>query len=307
MKFSRIIVILIAAAAASCSNGFEIPPVSFTGGNPGLAQGGKTTMEQYDQALAWLTKQHLYARKALELTPPNFYSASKEIRGILKNLQKMQALTAEPTATDIGEYIARYSKLLEAVERHTAGQTTIDRLTRYEREIKSRFSTGQVPILVEVPREGTKPKKDGKKATKKEDEDADALPPPEEERAGDDAEPEKPVEKAPKQKDTGDLPFWVLYKSWQQVHADLVSAYGANRECGRHYERVTRVVEMLAAAAEEGESRDTLLLCGRSYGAVHKKTEGFTSLPEKLTRENILAQLEQVADIIRSYFDPDKN
>ena len=65
------------------------------------------------------------------------------------------------------------------------------------------------------------------------------------------------------------------------------------------------MVKRMAGSVVESK-RATLQICVKAYEAAHDKTKGFTVLPKDVTLENIASELDTIAGVIRSNYDPDK-
>lgn len=288
MKFAVAAALLLLLAACASDETAELPPFSIGGKGISAMTDARTPSERYEEAYSWLTKLHLNVRRSLETSPTNAFSASADLREIIEKLRTMQSLTAEPAVAALESYIARYVRILEAVEAGRGSGALVSDLNRWEQEIRTKYHLSEVQIVPPAAREpGTVP------GVKTPGEDRLPTPP-----GGED--PSKPGE-AP----ASGAPFWVLYKAWEQVHADLAAAYRAKTECVGHCNRAVDLVQRMAAATPE-EQRGTLQICGKAYEAVHTKTKGFTSLPQGLTVENILAELEMISNTVRANFNPDK-
>lgn len=293
--------LLLAAPLASCGddNTIELPPLAIGSDGARLLGSGESPVQKYQDSYAWFRKAHDDLKRTMNYREPNAYAVKADTRRIIKCLETMQALTEEPTRSAIGEYVEKYRSALRVMETRNSLGSIPDRISRYEGEVTSKFHPSRVKIV--APAEAAAAAVEPEPGTGKALQDEDKLPPP------DGEEPPPPVEVARNREvepDASGTPFWVLYKSWAQVHGELTAAFREGKDCGAHYTRAIYLVGAMAASVKE-KDRNTLDLCAKLYQDNHAKTKGFTTLPKGLTQKDILNQLELIASNIRIDYDPD--
>ena len=218
---------------------------------------------------------------------------------MVRSLQIMQSAVEEPSATDIGEYVEKYEEVQKIMRnRHVVG-SLLQKIELYEREVVRKFSPANIELTAGA---STAPKEskggDGQTA----DGGDDDLPPPPGETP---PPPTETREEKTEPVDTSSTPFWMLYKSWTQVHGELTKAFREGKDCSKHYRRAVDLVERMSAVVKEKE-RNTLNLCVKIYRDTNEETGGFKTLPEGVKSEDILNKLEMIARAISHDLDPDR-
>jgi len=276
----------------------ELPPFSLSQGGVTPLAGAASPEEHYEEAYGWLTKLHLNVRRSLDAQPPDYFSASYDLDRIIRKLQTMEGLLAPDPASQLREHIASYRRLLQTTESRRGGTGILADLDRLEREVRTGFSPARVQIVVSSG--------NAVASAPEPEEPAESLPPPMDESAAPEEPYPLPEPDEPKKAPSAS-PAWLLYKAWEQVHRDLLDAYRGGTETEQPYSRVLEVLRLLIQDSADSPDRATTLeLCRKAYEAAHRKTEGFRRLPQGVSKENILAELETLPRILRVELDPDR-
>ncbi|MBI2932414.1 MAG: hypothetical protein HYY16_12250 [Planctomycetes bacterium] len=279
---NRTAVLALLLLGAACAEGPDIPdvpPISIGGGGISVLQDARTPQEAYDVAYSRLTGYHNKVRAFLFANPPNLYGAARTLEQIAEALGTMQAMTVEPWKTAMQPYVHWYREMKLNVEANRWGGSFESELRRFEREIKSRFSPGDVDILAAFPSEAAPP--------------APSSPEPQP------TPPETPKD-AP-----ADVPVWVLYSAWKQAHADLVDAVTRKADGALAYQRVQESLTVMKARLPQ-ERLSKLALCEASYAQQHEETKGFTTAPPGGKPEDVLRVLRLVGEMMETEYNPDR-
>jgi hypothetical protein len=271
-----------------CSDGAEVPAIELGGPSGARLMNGRarTTFEAYDNAYSQLTKQHYNVRRNLDGRNTNLYAARAAMERILSLLETLRVLVPPGDQARFDPYLVKYQGWHKDLDRGTWGGSFLQELDRTEQEVKSKFH----PDLVELVAE------------------AAPVPPPKEPVVAIPADKvEMAVPKTPSipPPTPAVLPPRICYKAWSGFHDDLLEGYKADKDCKARYEGVIESLRLLKPALV-GEQASKLQVYIDYYGAIHEKTLGFSVLPEKTTKKDIVDELDVAARVIRKEFNPDK-
>jgi hypothetical protein len=264
----------------------RLPPLSIGGGGVRLMNEARTPAEAYENAFGQLTGCHNRVRAGLGRDMPrNFLDAAGALEEIAESLRVMRALVVESAQTAYDPYINSYAELASDVSRRRPPANWQTRIDQGEKEIKSRFSYTEAPIVSEWPA-GMGTAHEAATSTRPPEVKADPAPPP-----------------APRAPEA--LPLRLAFKAWKQSHADLVAAFQGGRDPAASYGDVQDAVDAMKKALP-AERRAKLDLMLAVYEQQHAETGGFKATPPRGSRELILKQLDVVKETLETEYDPDR-
>jgi hypothetical protein len=287
--------VLVLAVGGGCSGGAEIPTMEL--GGPGGARmingEARTPAEAYDNAYSQLSRAHINVNRNLESRGQNQLGAREALAQILRCLEIMKACVKEADRSRFDPYLLRYGGWLKDVDNGTWGGSFLTDLERTEREVKSAFNPSTAPLLAEFP--AAKPEKPDPSLA------ADKVEVP--------VLKNKPAAEVPKSRPEPEVnpavALRVLYKAWDRAHDELIAAYTDQKPCGAKYDEIVATLRLLKDR-HSGDAAAKLQIYIEYYGGVKEKTQGFTVIPEKTVKKDILDELDVAARVIRKEFNPDK-
>lgn len=302
---------IVLAAVMGCGSA-EIPPIEIGGGGGARLMNGKgeNIYEAYKIAYSNLTKQHYNVRRNMEARGRNRYGARIAMERITRYLQQMRLAVTPEFQEAMDPYIKRYKGWVESIRTGTWGGSFMSDFNRGEREIKSRFNPGKVAYATAAP------------APSAETAPAAAVPAPPAAKPASSTVPSDRAEipavkaapkpaptaapaQAPRSAPKPAISLPVAYRAWSGAHDALVKAYQAKKDCAGNYAEVVEALGLMKASAKAGRATK-LQIYVEYYAQIHKKTGGFTTLPEKTTHQEIVEELDVAARVIRGDFNPDK-
>jgi hypothetical protein len=282
MRFALGLMLLLSACGSAEIP--RLPPISVGGGGVRLMDEARTPAEAYDNAYSTLTGCHQRVRSGLgPAGQRNYIDASAALEEIAESLRVMRALVKEEAKPAFDPYIASYTDLAEDVGRRSPPANWQTRLDQGEREVKSKFSYAQAPIVADWPA-GMGPTHGTAPPSKP------PAPAP---------DPAAPAPKAP------EVSIRLAFKAWKQSHADLAEAFRAGRDAASAYEDVKAAIAAMKQGlpAARHAKLDLMLAV---YEQQHGETKGFTAIPAHGSRELILKQLDVVKETLETEYDPDR-
>ncbi|HKS15788.1 MAG TPA: hypothetical protein VJU16_00590 [Planctomycetota bacterium] len=264
-----------------------MPPLSVGGGGVRMMDEARTPAEAYENAYSKLTGCHNRVRSGLgSSVQRNYRDAAGALEEIAEALRVMRALVADEAKPAYDPYIASYAELAADTNRDRAPANWLTRIDVGEKEIKSKFSYVQAPIVATWP-PGMGPSSGDAPAPKPQ------TPP------SDTASPPPPAPKGP------EMPIRLAYKAWKQSHADLADAFKAGRDATAAYADVKSAIAAMkqGVPAARHAKLDLMLAV---YDQQHGETKGFTTIPAHGSKELILKQLDVVKETLESEYDPDR-
>jgi hypothetical protein len=262
----------------------RLPPLSIGGGGVRLMNEARTPAEAYENAFGQFTGCHNRVRAGLGRDMPrNYLDAAGALEEIAESLRVMRALVVSSAQAAYDPYIESYAELASDVGRRRPPANWLTRIDQGEKEIKSRFSYTNAPIVTEwPPGMGT-----------------NHEPTPASNRPPETATPPPPAPRAPA------IPIRLAFKAWKQSHADLAAAFQNGRDPGAAYGDVLDAIDAMkkAVAAERRAKLDLMLAV---YEQQHGETGGFKAPPPQGSRELILKQLDVVKETVETEYDPDR-
>ncbi len=275
------------AGACSAPDIPRLPPISVGGGGARLMNEARTPAEAYENAFGTLTGCHNRVRSGLGPTADrNYIDASAALDEIAESLRVMRALVIEEAKPAYDPYIASYADLALDVERRRPPANWQTRLDQGEKEIKSKFSYAQAPIVADWPAgmgptHGTVPQPKPPLAPT----DADVPPP---------SSPKGP-----------EIPIRLAYKAWKQSHADLAAAFNSGKDATRAYTDVQDAIAAMKQTLPRARHAKLDLMLA-VYEQQHGETKGFSAVPAHGSKELILKQLDVVKETLEAEYDPDR-
>ena len=281
-----LVLAVLGAAACGGPDVPRLPPIAVGGGGARLMDEARTPAEAYENAFGKLTGCHNRVRQGLgNANNRNHRDAAGALAEIVESLRVMRALVTEEAKKAYDPYIASYESLARDTDLDRAPANWQTRIDTGEKEIKSKFSYAQAPIVSAWP-PGMGPGTSSTEAPQSTTKTPDAAAPP-------------PHSKGP------EIPIRLSFKAWKQSHADLVEAF----KTGRGAEAAYADIQSAVAAMKQGlpaarHAKLDLMLA--VYEQQHGETKGFTAVPQHGSKDLILKQLDVVKETLESEYDPDR-
>lgn len=99
--------------------------------------------------------------------------------------------------------------------------------------------------------------------------------------------------------------FRLSYKAWDRAHDDLLKLYREKKDCAAAYKDLSEALALMMGQIT-GKRAELLTIYTAYYADIHDRTLTFTVLPGKTTGEEIAAELEVAARVLRKELNPDK-
>lgn len=300
---------IVLALFLGCSE-THLPTIAVGGSDGARLMNGdaRSVQEAYDQAFTSLGRYHHTIRKNLQKRDPNHYAAKVAVQHILENLAFMRSLVTPETQQAMDPYLAKYKKWYDALNGNRWGGSFFNDLNQAEREVKSRFNPHdvayarpQAPEAETAPAPAAAPPPARTAAAPDPTLPSDRVDLPAE--GGAEPAPRAPDSPAPAAPAPAVSPR-LLFKAWAQAHEDLVEAYRQKQDCGARYNDVMEALGHMKRPLQGARALKMQTYID-FYVQIHRKTEGFTSLPEKTSAEDIINELKVAAGVVKAEFNPD--
>ena len=289
----------------------EIKPIKFNlstlgGGNK---QGKSPVANRYEDAYYALKSELLFLRQNLN---GNSLAVKSSMEGILKYLEILKLLTAEPSSIAIQDYIEKYRIIYPAAISGRIDGSTMKKLENYENRVISQFAPSRVEMLTELPKSLPRGTTDTNINI------ADDQP----------FIPDSPLKENAEQSDTADkttsngvttpnkkeeqdvadseTPFWILYKAFEQAHNDLISAYGTKSSTTvKSYGKLREILLLMKQRLPQKEHIRIKAYLDE-YERIYTATAGFTNIPDSSSEKEILEELKRVGTAVLKQYNPEQ-
>ena len=298
MVFMQRALVITVLLAVSCGGPDipRLPPLSVGAGGVRMMSESRTPAEAYETAFAQLTGLHNRVRMGLGPSEQrNYLDATQALEEIAENLRVMRSVVEESAKPAYEPYIEEYTELALDVGRRRPPANWQTRVDISEKEVKSKFSYAQAPIVAEWP-PGLGPTKESPAPTNT----SQAKAPPPQPLAADpfDPKPSAPVP-APA------MPSRLAFKAWKQSHADLAAAFAGGKDATSAYEDVKSAIAAMKQSIPASRHAKLDLMVA-VYEQQHGETKGFSAVPSHGNKELIQKQLDVVRETLETEYDPDR-